>query len=421
MSDWRPFKHFCSGLPQYGLNVPASDYMDTGTRFIRTSDVNDRGEMTGVEPVYVNDSLIGPSHRLIEGDLLLSRSGTLGRCLRYRRRIGKATFAGYLIRFRPNDEGDPRYLEYCTQSKFFQQAIEGGAPSSTISNFNAERYANLQLPWWPFEQQRAIADYLDIETGRIDALTSKKRRMIELLEERRSNYVSQAVTSGLKRQCKFVDTGNQYVPQIPKGWRLMRLRHVVDQIIDTPHKTAPVVDEPNYLVVRTANVKKGRLVLNEARYTDRASWMEWNRRGEPRLGDVMFTREAPAGEACVVPPDTPLCIGQRMVLLRVNQAVVCGEWVVHSIYSKPVQRFIADLSNATTVAHINMSDIPDIPVSVPDLSQQQETLTHIRSEICRQEEAGSKLRRQIDFLGERRKALITAAVTGEFTVPKGAV
>ena len=169
--------------------------------------------------------------------------------------------------------------------------------------------------------------------------------------------------------------------------------------------------------MRTSNVKKGRLVLANARYTDRASWMEWNRRGEPRPGDVMFTREAPAGEACVVPADTPLCIGQRMVLLRVNRTVVCGEWVVHSIYSGPAQRFIVDLSHTTTVAHINMSDIPDIPVALPDLDEQQAILSHIQSEVRRQENIVSKLRKQITLLDKRRQALITTAVTGEFAVP----
>ena len=313
---------------------------------------------------------------------------------------------------KPNARTNPRFLTYALNSVDWMPLVSG----STRNKLTQQDMMRARIPYLPLGTQRAIADYLDIETGRIDALISKKRRMIELIEERRANYVSEAVTAGLKDPSQLVDTGNRYAPRIPRGWRLMRLRHVVEQIIDTPHKTAPVVDD-GYLVVRTSNVKKGRLVLANARYTDRASWMEWNRRGEPRPGDVMFTREAPAGEACVVPADTPLCIGQRMVLLRVNRTVVCGEWVVHSIYSGPAQRFIVDLSHTTTVAHINMSDIPDIPVALPDLDEQQAILSHIQSEVRRQENIVSKLRKQITLLDKRRQALITTAVTGEFAVP----
>ncbi|MDE0496828.1 MAG: restriction endonuclease subunit S, partial [Acidimicrobiaceae bacterium] len=248
--------------------------------------------------------------------------------------------------------------------------------------------------------------------ARMDTLISKKRRLIKLLDERCSNFVSATVTTGCDSSCE-PSTTNRYVRVIPKHWRLMRLRHVVEQIIDTPHKTAPVVDDGEYLVVRTSNVKKGRLVLDGARYTDRASWLEWNRRGEPGPGDVLLTREAPIGEACIVPADIRLCIGQRMVLIRVKQAIVSGEWIVHSIYSGHAQRFIADLSNATTVAHLNMSDIPDIPIAVPALSEQRQLLSRIRSEIRCHEEAVSMLDTQINLLAERRQALIMAAVTGE--------
>ena len=197
MSRWRRLKYFCTELAQYGLNVPARDYKETGTRFIRTSDINDRGELIDVGEVYIDDSVIESNYRLLEGDLLLSRSGTLGRCLRYQSAIGPATFAGYLIRFRPSPQSEPRYLEYCTQALSFQQSIEAEAPASTISNFNAQRYANLSMPWWPLDRQRAIADYLDTETSQIDTLITKKHRMITLLDDRWRSFRRHAILRGL--------------------------------------------------------------------------------------------------------------------------------------------------------------------------------------------------------------------------------
>ena len=133
----------------------------------------------------------------------------------------------------------------------------------------------------------------------------------------------------------------------------------------------------------------------------------------------MFTREAPAGEACLVPPDVSLCIGQRMVLFRVDDRIVPGEWLVNSIYSGPAQRFIDVLSHATTVAHLNMSDIPDIPIVVPPADQRRPLLEVIRGEVLLIYTASQKLNEQIDLLVERRQALITAAVTGELEVPGG--
>ncbi len=413
----RPLKRFCSERAQYGLNTPASEYTTEGLRFIRTTDIVSTDELTPVaDAVYLDESAVEPPYRLTDGDLLLGRSGTLGRCLRYQQEHhGPATFAGYLVRFRPDLGADPRYLAYCTQSRGFMEAIESEAISSTISNFNAERYASLRLPWWPLDTQRAIADYLDAETARIDALIAKKRHLIEVLDERRREFVSGAVTEGLGRE-GLVETGNPFAPRIPRDWGLLRLRHAVTSIIDTAHKTAPVVDDGGYLVVRTANVKQGRLVMANARFTDEVTWREWTLRGAPTPGDVMFTREAPAGECCLVPEGVPLCIGQRMVLLQVDPTVVSGEWLVHSIYSGAAQRFIAVLSKSTTVAHINMSDIPDIPLAVPPPETQETILRSIRQVVERAESAMQRLDEQIALLGEHRQALITAAVTGELEV-----
>jgi type I restriction enzyme S subunit len=320
----------------------------------------------------------------------------------------------------PRSVADGRYFAYVMRAQALSglpRAMARGVREGGADFRRWDTLAELPLPLPTVEEQRAIADFLDAETARIDALITKKRRLIELLVERRRQFVSRAVTLGLNSSPVLTRTGSEFAPSVPRGWKLNRLRHVVTAIVDTAHKTAPVVDGGGFLVVRTANVKQGRLSMENARYTDQAGWTEWTERGEPRPGDVMFTREAPAGEACVVPPAQPLCIGQRMVLLRVDESKVSGEWLVHSVYSGAAQQFIELLSKSTTVAHINMSDIPDIPIVTPPLVEQARILDVVRPQVAAQEDLSVALNGQIDLLIEHRQALITAAVTGELAVP----
>ena len=218
--SWRALKRFCDGPPEYGLNVPASEYMSGGLRFLRTTDIGKDGTLaTANEAVYVDPAqVVDERHRLRSGDLLFSRSGTLGRCLRYAREHGPATYAGYLVRFRTRSEVDPRFLQYCAQSQFFQDAIAADAITSTISNFNAEKYAGLQVPWQEPLQQRAIADYLDTETARIDSLITKKRRMIELLDERRAGAMLAGVAGELTTSGPTSESGLPWLSKIPQHW-----------------------------------------------------------------------------------------------------------------------------------------------------------------------------------------------------------
>ena len=136
------------------------------------------------------------------------------------------TFAGYLIRFRPKSNVDPRYLNYCSRATFFEDGIKANAVSSTIANFNAERYGSLQLPWRPLAEQRAIADYLDAETARIDTLISKKRRLIDLLAEYRTALITQTVTHGLDPSPRLRPSGIDWLGDIPEHWKLQRLGRI---------------------------------------------------------------------------------------------------------------------------------------------------------------------------------------------------
>ena len=198
---WRPLKHYCSGQPLYGLNIPASEYRNdstSATRFLRTTDIKEDGSIALDDGVYLDSRLVPLDHRLEPGDLLFSRSGTLGRCLMYPAWGPQATFAGYLVRFRPNFDVDPRYIAYCARSICVQGAILSNAVSSTISNFNAERYANLRLPWRPFAEQRLIADYLDAEAARSNLVIGKLVNQIDLLAGRRQALITSAVAGELE-------------------------------------------------------------------------------------------------------------------------------------------------------------------------------------------------------------------------------
>jgi type I restriction enzyme S subunit len=333
----------------------------------------------------------------------------------------------YLV-LRTAPELDSRFSHYLLRSAWFVGEMTarlrgiGGSDQGNVRTprINAEDLGEITISLPNISAQTRVAAFLDAETLRIDALIEKKKQMVELLDERRRNLVADAVTFGLGVRTPLSYTGDTFAPQIPAGWELVRLKHVVSRIVDTEHATAPEYPDARHLIVRTANVKQGQLVLDAAKYTDENGWKRWTRRAAPRPGDVLLTREAPAGEACVVPSDVPLCIGQRMVLLVVDRKKVAGEWLVHSLYSGPAQTFISLLSRSTTVARINMADIPNVPIVLPPLEVQHELLGQIDSEVVRLRTLGAIVSDQIGLLMEHRQALITAAVTGELGLGRAA-
>jgi type I restriction enzyme S subunit len=304
----------------------------------------------------------------------------------------------------PRQGVDPRYAAYAIRAEAFSglpRAMARGVREGGADFRRWDTLRELPIPFPSHDVQQRIADYLDRETARIDAIIAAKRAMIEKITERRRATISQAVSP---------------VPH-ENGWHMLRLRRLVRAFIDTEHKTAPFYEDGNYLVIRTNNVKDGRLVIGEgSKFTNADGFREWTQRGVPQRGDLLFTREAPAGEACVVPGGLRACVGQRTVLIKVDSQRLLSSYAVWALYGGVSRSFIDQLSQGSTVAHFNMSDIADIPLWVPKLRQQNAIAQSLEQSLGRLDQIISLTELQINQLREHRQALITAAVTGELDV-----
>jgi restriction endonuclease S subunit len=135
---------------------------------------------------------------LQDGDILLARSGaTVGKALHYRAEWGRACFAGYLVRLRPDRRKIlPDYLYYYTQSQTFRQQVWVSTVQSTIANVNAERYGNFTIPLAPLEEQQAIVKFLDSRIQKLDALLRMVELQLAKLREYRRALIVCAVTKG---------------------------------------------------------------------------------------------------------------------------------------------------------------------------------------------------------------------------------
>jgi len=275
-----------------------------------------------------------------------------------------------------------------------------------------EDFEGMPVPVPPLSIQRAIAEYLDAETARIDALVAAYGRLNTLPEEKWRVIVTQAVTKGLDPTVLMKDSGIPWLGDVPAHWQALKLKHLTRHIIDTEHKTAPFYEDGQYLVVRTSNVRRGCLVLDDAKYTDKTTWERWTQRGRPEPGDVILTREAPSGEACLVPEGVDLCVGQRTVLVKLDKKKCEPGYIVHSLGGDLVATYISALSQGSTVSHLNMEDIPGIPILTPPRYEQISIATYLNHQQAVRQTLENLIQQQLCLLAEYRSSLLTASVTG---------
>lgn len=296
---------------------------------------------------------------------------------------------------------DPAYLARLLRLLGTSGFLATQAPNvreRSVDFRNWGTFARMPLVLPPAEEQRSIVDYLDRETDRIDTLIEEQQRLIELLHERRHALVDRAF-----------DT------RPPNT----RLQHACTDVVDCPHTTPKVADDGVYEAVRTASVRNGKFRPGNGLPVSAAVWEARNAGGAPSVGDVLFTREAPAGEACMV-PNEQICLGQRMVLLRINDAVCVGEFLLWQIYSDRVQDHFLLSANGSTVANVRLPILRTTPIWLPSLAEQRQIVTYLDEQTTKIDELVSETEQFIELARERRSAVITAAVTGQIDVREAA-
>ena len=207
---------------------------------------------------------------------------------------------------------------------------------------------------------------------------------------------------------------------MPEHWEVVALKRMLTRLIDCEHKTAPAVSASDNYVVRTTAVRAGTIRWEGTYCTDGSSYMEWTKRGVPQVGDVIFTREAPAGEACLVPEGRRVCLGQRTVLLKPRPTRYDAAFLVHMIYAGPPRLRVQLASQGSTVSHFNVDDIGRMPVLAPPLEEQATIVEVLRRHTGGIDRARQVLEREVRLLQEYHARLIADVVTGKFDVREAA-
>lgn len=336
-----------------------------------------------------------------DGDVLLAKitpcfeNGKLGIAADLVNGIGFGS-SEYIV-FRPDESVAKEWLYYFLSRESFRvegaERMTGAVGHKRVAKDFIEAYP---IPVPPLTEQRRIVALID---EAFDGISTARANAEQSLQNARSLFDSHL-------QSVFTLRGD--------GWQEVKepLSSLCELIVDCEHKTAPTQEE-GFPSIRTPNVGKGNLLLDGVYRVSEATYTEWTRRGEPREGDLIFAREAPAGNVGVVPPNLRVCLGQRTVLIRPRRSVFVPEFLALLLLCPAMQKTLLGHSRGATVQHVNMKDIRALKVgAIPSISIQTEIVEKfaaVRSETQRLE---SIYQRKLAALDDLKRSLLHQAFTG---------
>lgn len=211
-----------------------------------------------------------------------------------------------------------------------------------------------------------IAAFLDHETAKIDALTEKQQRLIELLKEKRQAVISHAVTKGLNPNAPMKDSGVEWLGEVPAHWVVSRIKNVTSRIVDGPHFSPSYVDD-GYMFLSARNIKVDRWSLSDAKYISESDFLEFNKRIKPEQGDVLLTKGGTTGVARAVDLDFDFQVWVHIAVLKtIKKKVVSSFWHVGQ---SPYEQSQLSTYGATN-SDLGLSRIANIVFALPPLGEQ---------------------------------------------------
>lgn len=152
------------------------------------------------------------------------------------------------------------------------------------------------------------------------------------------------------------------------------LKDITELIVDCPHSTAN--DEgKGYPLVRTPNIGKGRLVYQGMHRVSEEVYNKRNQRAVPQEDDLIFAREATAGNVALIQKGEKVCLGQRTVLIRPNKSLVDPAYLTYLLLAPKQQYNLLGTANGATVAHVNLPTIRNLKIELPELEVQHRIAT----------------------------------------------
>jgi type I restriction enzyme S subunit len=297
-------------LEYWSGNIPWVSPKDMKARFIL--DTADKITVEAVEQSATN--LVDPG-----AVLLVVRSGILNHSI-------PVAIAGTTVALNqdlkaliPGAEVLPKYLSYVIDGKQSPLLVEWRKEGATVESLELDLIENSRFPLPPKSEQHAITEFLDRETGKIDALVAKKEQLIELLQEKRTTLITQAVTKGLNPDVPMKDSGVEWLGQIPAHWDSYRLKWITKDHKQGYYTEQTYIDE-GVKLARITDIDDDTKVRFEAMpFVEISASDERAFRIAP--GDFLFARSGTIGRFGIVRNSDRAVFASYLIRFRFKESV----------------------------------------------------------------------------------------------------
>lgn len=299
------------------------------------------------------------------------------------------------------------FLRYVCLSRDFVDTVDASTFGSKMPRADWTFIGNMPVPLPSDTQQCAIADFLDKETAKIDALIAAKERLLEILSEKRRALITHAVTRGLNSDIPYRDSGIPWLGTIPAHWKTERAKWLFherdersetgdEELLTVSHLTGVTPRSEKNVNMFEAETTEGYKLCCAGDLVINTLWAWMGAMGVSPVDGIA----SPAYN--VYTPNMSLDPAYVDALVRIP------------VFAEEATRFSKGVWSSRL--RLYPEGFFEIWMPVPPVEEQHAIVVHIKRETAKLDALRAAAEKTIGLLKERRTALIAATVTGVMNI-----
>ena len=404
--------------------LTSDEYTDVGPFLITGVDFSDGG-INWESCVHITEErwAEAPEIHIKNGDLLITKDGTVGKVAIVENLQGKASLNSGVLLIKTSDEYSKKFLYWALLSEEFWTWFRlKNAGNSTIIHLYQNDFAEFSYTFPGITEQNAIADFLDKECAQIDSIVADLEKQIALLQQYKKSLITETVTKGLDKSVPMKDSGVEWIGEIPVGWELSRIKYLTDN-----HHPYPIGDGDHGMIkaddyltegipyIRVLNLTWGSGLNLENLVFISKEMNSLIKNSELKPNDILIAKTgATIGKTAIVPDSLPVSnttshVG-KITLANVHDA----KYFYYVMTSSIVQKQIQDISAMqSTRPELGIEGLKNLILTVPPFDIQQHIARFLDDHCAKIDRVLHEKGKQLSVIKQHKKSLIYEYVTGK--------
>ena len=392
--------------------LKADEFIDEGPYLVTGTDFKN-GRVNWDTAYHISHKRYeqAPEIQLKQGDLLVTKDGTVGKLALIDELPDSASLNSHLLVLRPLfNRYDNHFLYYVLSSLEFKNYFQKVSIGSTMDSLSQEKMGEFIFALPNINEQNSISRYLDKKTAQLDKAKALLEDQIQKLKDYRASLIYETVTKGLDKTVPMKDSGIDWIGQVPEGWGVKRLKDYVDfQTGTTPPQSIGVNQE-----------RKGVRWFKPGDFSDESVDLT---SAENYITSEVVNQQ----KLSVYPEKTILVVGiasigkvgyseshsysnQQITALKVTGQIF-PKYLAYLMFSSG--QYIRETALYTIVPIINNQYLSSLKIVLPNLEEQESIVEYLDRQIMQINKMITIKNQQIENINKQRQTLIYDYVTGK--------